>query len=80
MSTEDLTPGAPRFYIVEVKDEDKQYHVVCEPTVVIKPGEGWNGISADELADYIEQHKVPAAPLPGRPGHEMRAVSAGAGR
>ncbi len=80
MPEDEPSSEAPRFYIVEVKDGAGRYYVICEPTVTIQPGEGWNGISPEELARYIELHKVPAAPLPGRPNYEMLVRTLGAGR
>lgn len=54
-------------YIIELKNGRSRAFVICKPTLIIEEGDNWGGMTADDLARYIEDCKLPAAPLPGRP-------------
>ena len=67
--TEGKSKGTPvaSNYIIEVYDGKKRAFVICVPTLIIADGEGWGGLTADEIASYIAKNNLHAAPLPGRP-------------
>ena len=54
-------------YIIEIKDGRSRAFVICKPTLIIQDDDNWGGMTADDLARYIEDCKLPAAPLRGRP-------------
>ena len=66
-------------YIIALDGADAGKFIVCEPTLVVERGEGWGGLTADQIDAYIKQHMLRAAPLPGRP-LEAAEFNAGPGR
>ena len=72
-------PLKGNYYIVALGEGEDRSYLVCRPVVELAAGEGWGGLTAREIDQYIKLHQVPAAPLPGAPLEQMMDLRTGPG-
>jgi hypothetical protein len=72
-------PLKANYYVVALGEGEARSYLICRPFVELAAGEGWGGLSAREIADYIKLHQVPAAPLPGSPIEHAMDLRTGPG-